>query len=152
MKKKALTYQDHCVLANQIHMMYYQTLNLATDVQFVGKNHKLVASLLKTAKNLIYLKSVLDNMLFRDHPNEADTKLYYPAVEPRTNRFQQPVNWDEIGNLVQKLLSNTVVLHNLYFGQLAVKSLPCQITDKVLRALEKARGSVGSIILFASSR
>jgi hypothetical protein len=75
-------------------------MTLAVDMQFLGKNHKLVRHLLKASNKLSGCRSALEDMLYVADMKNYDSHVYYPGGDLETIRFEKGCSWTEVEALI----------------------------------------------------
>jgi hypothetical protein len=93
MKKTPLTTEQHHSLAERLHKLYYQTMYLGIDLQFLGKSHKLVRRLFNAHKKVSEARSDLEDVFCREHRGDFDVRVYYPGGEREAVRFEKSCDW-----------------------------------------------------------
>ncbi|MEV6165724.1 hypothetical protein AB0L71_28190 [Streptomyces sp. NPDC052052] len=87
MKKKRLTVEEHTQLGRHLAAMRDELTTLQVQLghayPLTGPEAGPARNLEKATKALDEARSSLENFLFREHPDQATTHIYYPAPEDR---------------------------------------------------------------------
>jgi hypothetical protein len=114
MKRKQLTLDEHRWLGGKLYMIHEQACNARFLNQF-KKNSQTARRILRVDKDIARLRSALDNILFSQHPSEADTSYYYGQRE-RTEELSMDVLFYalryDVGDVINgKVLAPTIDLY-----------------------------------------
>ncbi|MEV6165609.1 hypothetical protein AB0L71_27595 [Streptomyces sp. NPDC052052] len=87
MKKKRLTLGEHTQLGRHLAVIRDELTTLHVQLgnayPHTGPESGPARNLAKATKALDEARSSLENFLFREHPEQATTHIYYPATEDR---------------------------------------------------------------------
>ncbi len=145
MKKTALTRQQHDMLGERLYRIHLEVMNLACDLQFLGKRHRAVTAGLRAENELLRLRSALDDLFYKANPRAFDPAVYFSGSDLKTQHFAES-NLDAATELITKTIEQLHEIAALLYRAIPVRSLPCKKIENAVHRLEEMRLRVGDYI------